>query len=167
LESHNEKNELIHQQSVTDWWMCIDYQNLNKATQKDHFLLPFIDEMLDRLANHSFFYYLEWGEKAYHSAKSHKERTKRWHDKRIKTKQFKPGGKVLFFNCRVRLFGHGKLLGKWEGPYLVLHAVDHGAFTLQYDDGETFKANGQRLKLFLDPNPQDFEEMDVLNFLEL
>jgi hypothetical protein len=36
--------------------MCIDYQKLNKATRKDHFLLPFIDEMLERLTNHSFCY---------------------------------------------------------------------------------------------------------------
>jgi hypothetical protein len=36
--------------------MCIDYRKLNKTTQKDHFLLPFINEMLGRLANHSFCY---------------------------------------------------------------------------------------------------------------
>jgi hypothetical protein len=51
---HNEKNELIPQRTVTDWRMCIDYRKLNKATQKDHFLLPFIDEILERLANNSF-----------------------------------------------------------------------------------------------------------------
>jgi hypothetical protein len=45
--------------------------------------------------------------------------------------------------------------------------VDHGAVTLQCDDGDTFKANGQHLKLFLEPNPQDFEKVDVLDFLEL
>jgi hypothetical protein len=45
--------------------------------------------------------------------------------------------------------------------------MDHGTVTLQCDDGDTFKANGQHLKLFLEPNPQDFEEVDVLNFLEL
>jgi hypothetical protein len=55
----NEKNELIPQWTVTDWWMCIDYRKLNKATQKDHFPLPFIDEMVERLANHSFFCYLD------------------------------------------------------------------------------------------------------------
>jgi hypothetical protein len=49
----------------------------------------------------------------------------------------------------------------------VLHVVDHDVVTLQCDDGNTFKANGQRLKLFLEPNPQDFEEVDVLDFLEL
>jgi hypothetical protein len=53
---HNEKNELIPQRTVTGWQMCIDYRKLNKATQKDHFLLPFIDKMLERLANHSFCY---------------------------------------------------------------------------------------------------------------
>jgi hypothetical protein len=70
----------------------------------------------------------EWREKAYHSVKLYMERTKRWHDKRIKIKQFKPGDKVLLFNSRVHLFGHGKLRSKWEGPYLVLHTVDHSAF---------------------------------------
>jgi len=39
--------------------MCIDYRKLNKATKKDHFSLPFIDEMLEHLANHSFFYFLD------------------------------------------------------------------------------------------------------------
>ena len=51
----------------------------------------------------------EWREKAYHSSKLYKERTKCWHDKRIKIKQFKVGDKVLLFNSRIRLFGHGKL----------------------------------------------------------
>ena len=47
----------------------------------------------------------EWREKAYHSSKLYKEWTKRWHDKRIKIKQFKVGDKVLLLNSRVRLFG--------------------------------------------------------------
>ena len=51
----------------------------------------------------------EWREKAYHNAKLYKERTKRWHDKRFKNKEFKPGDKVLLFNSRVKLFGHSKL----------------------------------------------------------
>jgi hypothetical protein len=55
----NERNELIPQRTVTSWRMCIDYRKLNKATRKDHFPLPFIDEILERLANHSFFCFLE------------------------------------------------------------------------------------------------------------
>jgi hypothetical protein len=51
----NEKNELIPQRTVTEWRMCIDYRKLNKATKKDHFPLLFIDEMLERFANHVYF----------------------------------------------------------------------------------------------------------------
>jgi hypothetical protein len=72
----------------------------------------------------------EWREKPYHSVKIYKERTKRWHDKRIKIKQFKLRDKVVLFNSHVCLFGHGKLRSKWEGPYLVLHAMNHDAITL-------------------------------------
>jgi hypothetical protein len=50
--------------------MCIDYQKLNKTTWKDHFPLPFIDEMLERLANHSFFCYLD-GYFGYHQIPIH------------------------------------------------------------------------------------------------
>jgi hypothetical protein len=39
--------------------MCIDYRKQHKATQKDHFPLPFIDQMLERLAKHSYFCYLD------------------------------------------------------------------------------------------------------------
>ena len=50
--------------------MCIDYQKLNKATKKDHFPLPFIDEMLERLVNHSFFCFLD-GYLGYHKISIH------------------------------------------------------------------------------------------------
>ena len=55
----NARNELIPQRTVTGWRMCIDYRKLNKATKKDHFPLPFIDEMLERLAKHSYFCFLD------------------------------------------------------------------------------------------------------------
>jgi len=61
----NEKNELIPQRAVTGWWMSIDYRKLNKATKKDNFPLPFIDEMLEQLADHSFFFFLD-GYSGYH-----------------------------------------------------------------------------------------------------
>jgi hypothetical protein len=93
----------------------------------------------------------EWREKAYHNAKIYKERTKIWHDKRIKKKEFTPGDKVLLFNSRVKLFGHRKLQSKWKGPFMVISTSSHGAVTLQNDEGTLFKVNGHCLKIFLEP----------------
>nr|GEU67867.1 reverse transcriptase domain-containing protein [Tanacetum cinerariifolium] len=55
----NEKNELIPTQLVTGWRVCIDYRKLNDVTRKDHFPLPFMDQMLERLAGNEFYYFLD------------------------------------------------------------------------------------------------------------
>jgi hypothetical protein len=89
------------------------------------------------------------------------ERTKRWHDKRIKMKNFTPGDKVLLFNSRVKLFGHEKLRSKWEGSFTVISSSSHGAVTLQNDEAMIFKVNGQHLKIFLEPNKNP-TELDVV-----
>ncbi|KAA3480242.1 RNA-directed DNA polymerase-like protein [Gossypium australe] len=47
----NERNELIPTRTVIGWRICIDYRNLTKTIRKDHFLLPFMDQMLDRLTD--------------------------------------------------------------------------------------------------------------------
>ena len=55
----NEKGEMVQMRPTTGWRMCIDYRKLNAATRKDHFPLPFVDQMLERLAKHSHFCYLD------------------------------------------------------------------------------------------------------------
>nr|GEV32339.1 DNA-directed DNA polymerase [Tanacetum cinerariifolium] len=55
----NENNELIPTRLVTIWRVCIDYRKLNDATRKDYFLLPFMDQMLERLAGNKFYCFLE------------------------------------------------------------------------------------------------------------
>ncbi|XP_073283453.1 uncharacterized protein [Primulina huaijiensis] len=55
----NEKNELIPTSTVTGWRVCMDYRKLNDGTRKDHFPLPFIDQMLERLAGHEFYCFLD------------------------------------------------------------------------------------------------------------
>ena len=55
----NERNKPIPIRTVTGWRVCIDYKKLNTATRKDHFPLPFIDQMLDKLAGHPHFCFLD------------------------------------------------------------------------------------------------------------
>ena len=55
----NDKNESIPQRIVTGYGMVIDFCKLNKATRKDHYPLPFIDQMLERLSKHTHFFFLD------------------------------------------------------------------------------------------------------------
>ncbi|KAK9006515.1 hypothetical protein V6N11_035551 [Hibiscus sabdariffa] len=55
----NEANELLPTRTVTGWRICMDYRKLNKATKNDHFPLPFIDQMLDRLAGKAYYCFLD------------------------------------------------------------------------------------------------------------
>nr|GEX03018.1 reverse transcriptase domain-containing protein [Tanacetum cinerariifolium] len=55
----NDENELVPTRLVTDWRVCIDYRKLNEATRKDHFLLPFMDQMLERLAGNQYYCFLD------------------------------------------------------------------------------------------------------------
>ncbi|GJT02639.1 reverse transcriptase domain-containing protein [Tanacetum coccineum] len=55
----NEQNELIPTRLVTGWRVCIDYRKLNEATRKDHFPLPFMDQMLERLAGNEYYCFLD------------------------------------------------------------------------------------------------------------
>ncbi|GKE56199.1 reverse transcriptase domain-containing protein [Tanacetum coccineum] len=55
----NENNELVPTRTVTGWRVCIDYRKLNEATAKDHFPLPFMDQMLERLAGNKYFCFLD------------------------------------------------------------------------------------------------------------
>ena len=54
-----ENKILLPSRTVTGWRICIDYHKLNKATRKDHFPLPFLDRMLDRLVGHEYYYFLD------------------------------------------------------------------------------------------------------------
>nr|GEZ86837.1 reverse transcriptase domain-containing protein [Tanacetum cinerariifolium] len=55
----NEENELIPTRLVTGWRVCIDYRKLNEATRKDHFPLPFMDQMRERLAGNEYYCFLD------------------------------------------------------------------------------------------------------------
>ncbi|GJU24710.1 reverse transcriptase domain-containing protein [Tanacetum coccineum] len=44
---------------IKGWRVCIDYRKLNEATRKDHFPLPFMDQMLERLAGNEYYCFLD------------------------------------------------------------------------------------------------------------
>ncbi|XP_019178139.1 PREDICTED: uncharacterized protein LOC109173357 [Ipomoea nil] len=55
----NEKNELIPTRLVTGWRMCTDYRKLNDATGKDHFPLPFVDQLIERMNKYDYFCFVD------------------------------------------------------------------------------------------------------------
>ena len=55
----NDRNKLIPTRTVTRLRMCIDYRKLNEATRKNHYPLPFMNQMLERLTGQSFYYFLD------------------------------------------------------------------------------------------------------------
>ncbi|RDX74943.1 hypothetical protein CR513_45236, partial [Mucuna pruriens] len=55
----NQQDELVPMRIQNSWRVCIDYRKLNQATRKDHFPLPFIDQMLEKIAGKSHYYFLD------------------------------------------------------------------------------------------------------------
>nr|CAN76187.1 hypothetical protein VITISV_036810 [Vitis vinifera] len=55
----NEKREEVATCLILGWRVCIDYRKLNVVTRKDHFTLPFIDQVLERVSGHPFYYFLD------------------------------------------------------------------------------------------------------------
>ena len=87
---------------------------------------------------------------SYENAKLYKEKTKRWHDKRIRHRELKEGQQVLLFNSRLKLFP-GKLKTRWSGPFTIHKVYPYGAIDLiNPESNALFKVNGQRVKLYHD-----------------
>ena len=94
---------------------------------------------------------------AYENAKLFKEKVKRWHDKRIKKREFKVGEDILLYNSRFRFFA-GKLLSKWEGPYVIEEVYRSGAIKINNAKGTNPKVvNGQRIKHYISVTPINVE----------
>ena len=56
---HNEKGEEMPTRLTTGWRVCIDYRRLNEVTRKDHFPLPFMDQLLERISGQPFYCFLD------------------------------------------------------------------------------------------------------------
>ena len=94
---------------------------------------------------------------AYENAKLFKEKVKRRHDKSIQKREFNVGDYVLLFNSRLRFFA-GKLLSKWEVPYVIEEVYCSGAIKINNFEGTNPKVvNGQRIKHYISGNPINVE----------
>jgi hypothetical protein len=99
--------------------------------------------------------------KAYHNSNIYKQRMKRWYDKILHKNEFKEGDKVLLYNSRYKVFGNGKLQSKWDGPYIIHSVSPSGAVTIMDTNGDHYVVNGQRLKVFLEPDIVPIKYIDV------
>ncbi|RVW35246.1 Retrovirus-related Pol polyprotein from transposon 17.6 [Vitis vinifera] len=55
----NDEGDLIPTRLTTGWRVCIDFRKLNAVTKKDHFPLPFLDQVLERVAGHDYYCFLD------------------------------------------------------------------------------------------------------------
>jgi len=98
---------------------------------------------------------------AYNSTKLYKTQIKKAHDQNILRRSFEVDQKVLLYNSRLHLFP-GKLKSRWTGPFIIRTVFTHGAIEIEDPkNGNTFKVNGQRLKLFLELKIPEIEEMPL------
>jgi hypothetical protein len=103
----------------------------------------------------------EWRNEAYENARLFKEKVKQWHDKRILKREFHVGAKVLLYRSPLRFLA-GKLLFKWEEPYVIVEVYRSGAIKIaSLKDDTTQVVNGQRLKNYIAGDSYN-EDVDVI-----
>jgi hypothetical protein len=103
----------------------------------------------------------EWRNEAYENSRLFKEKVKQWHDRRILKREFHVGEKVLLYRSRLRFFG-GKLLSKWEGPFIIEEVYRSGAIKIaSLKDNTAQVVNGQRLKNYISRDSYN-EDINVI-----
>nr|GEX85070.1 reverse transcriptase domain-containing protein [Tanacetum cinerariifolium] len=163
----NKNNNLIHTRLVTGLRVCIDYRKLNDATRKDHFPLPFMDQMLERLAGNEFYCFVD-GFSCYFQIPINPP-----HQKNTTftcpygTFAYRRMSFVLcnaprtFQGCMMAIFhdmiektirhhpssklGEMPLYGQ-RGPFTITKVFPYGTVKLSQPEGPNFKVNGHRVK---------------------
>jgi hypothetical protein len=106
----------------------------------------------------------EWRSEAYENARLFKEKVKKWQDRRILKREFHVGDKVLLYRSHLRFFA-GKLLSKWEGPFIIEEVYRSGVIKIaSLKDNTTQVVNGQRLKHYIsgDSYNEDINNIQVV-----
>ena len=100
---------------------------------------------------------------AYNSASTYKDRSKKYHDARLETRDFKERDKVLLYNSILKLFP-GKLKSRWSSPFVILKVFPHDAVEIWSEDSGKSKVNGHKLKKYCDGDSRGtFAVVDLLD----
>nr|GEU86991.1 reverse transcriptase domain-containing protein [Tanacetum cinerariifolium] len=91
----------------------------------------------------------ELRDQAYENSLIYKEKTKKFHDSKIKNRIFNVGDRVLLFNSRPKIFSE-KLKTRWTEPFTVAHVFPYGTIELSQADDPNFMVNGYRLKIYFE-----------------
>ncbi|XP_073120872.1 uncharacterized protein [Henckelia pumila] len=84
---------------------------------------------------------------AYENARIYKEKTKRWHDQCIVSREFEVGQTILLYNSGLKLMP-GKLRSRWSGPFTIKQVFPYGTVEISSPATGTFKVNGKRIKIY-------------------
>ncbi|GJW59728.1 reverse transcriptase domain-containing protein [Tanacetum coccineum] len=105
----------------------------------------------------------ELRDQAYENYLIYKERTKKFHDSKIKNRIFNVGDRVLLFNSRLKICS-GKLKTHWSGPFTITKVFPYGTVELSQPDGPNFKVNGHRVKHYFGGNlpPKEVQDLHTL-----
>ncbi|GKA95557.1 reverse transcriptase domain-containing protein [Tanacetum coccineum] len=110
-------------------YCALKHANFDLKTTCDHRKLQ-LNELRDQDYENSLIY---------------KEKTKKFHDSKIKNRIFNVGDRVLLFNSRLKIFFE-KLKTHWSGPFTITKVFPYGTIELSQPDGPNFKVNGHRVK---------------------
>jgi hypothetical protein len=103
----------------------------------------------------------EWRSEDYENARLFKEKVKQWHDRRILKREFHVGEKVLLYRSHLRFFA-GKLLSKWEGPFIIEEVYRSGVIKIALLKHNTMQVmNRQRLKHYISGDSYN-EDIDII-----
>ena len=100
---------------------------------------------------------------AYENSRIYKAKIKAFHDKNILRKTFKPNDRVFLYDSRLHKHP-GKLWFRWTGSFVVKNVFTNGTVEIEDPkDGQIFKVNGQRLKVFIDRQVPEVEDIPLVD----
>ena len=86
-----------------------------------------------------------------------------FYDKNIFRKMFKSNDRVYLYDFRLHKY-LGKLQSRWTCPFVVKHVFENGAIEIEDPrDGQIFKVNAQHLKVLIDRQVQEVEDIPLVD----